>query len=272
MFDFGTAIQELKGGKRVARSGWNGNKAPPIIEPAPSYEPKERVEYVADFDLTYIRLSDGKIAVCDGSEYNYVSKHKWTSDNGQYAFFTDNKNKKTVKLHNYLFGELRNGFVIDHINGDGLDCRSINMRVASFQENNLNRKNKIRSSQYKGVSWDSSRNKWIVSIQVNGVTKHIGRFDDEISAAKAYDKKAWKLFGQYAKLNFPNEVLPPRMFIYYVPANSYPPSTDIALNYFGGSVPYDAYIAMKTANDTVVPWLASQTDILAEDWYVVSNV
>lgn len=62
------------------------------------------------------------------------------------------------------------------------------------------------------------------------------------------------------------------MFIYYVPANSYPPSTDIALNYFGGSVPYDAYIAMKTANDTVVPWLASQTDILAEDWYVVYDV
>lgn len=41
---------------------------------------------------------------------------------------------------------------------------------------------------------------------------------------------------------------------------------------FGGSVPYNAYIAMKTANDTVVPWLASQTDILAEDWYVVSVV
>lgn len=72
MFDFGTAIKELKCGKRVARRGWNGNKAPPIIEPAPSYEPKERVEYVADFDLTYICLSDGKIAVCDGSEYDYV--------------------------------------------------------------------------------------------------------------------------------------------------------------------------------------------------------
>jgi len=60
------------------------------------------------------------------------------------------------------------------------------------------------------------------------------------------------------------------MFIYYVPANKYPASG----NSFGtmegiykdNLVPYQAYIAMKTADDTVVPWLASQTDLLAEDW------
>ena len=33
-------------------------------------------------------------------------------------------------------------------------------------------------------------------------------------------------------------------------------------------IPYGAYIAMKTAQNNVVPWLASQTDVLAEDWYV----
>ena len=60
------------------------------------------------------------------------------------------------------------------------------------------------------------------------------------------------------------------MFLYYVPANTYPPSTEVAKAAFGGeNVPYGAYIAMKTAQGNVVPWLASQTDMLAEDWYII---
>ncbi len=57
------------------------------------------------------------------------------------------------------------------------------------------------------------------------------------------------------------------MFLYYVPAASYSASTEIARKHFGDMVPYGAYIAMKTAQNNVVPWLASQTDMLAEDWY-----
>lgn len=60
------------------------------------------------------------------------------------------------------------------------------------------------------------------------------------------------------------------MYLYYVPAASYPPSTDIAKKAFGGEdVPYGAYIAMKTVQGYIVPWLASQTDMLAEDWMTV---
>lgn len=59
------------------------------------------------------------------------------------------------------------------------------------------------------------------------------------------------------------------MFLYHVPANSYPAQTDAARESFGDMVPYGAYIAMKTAQGNVVPWLASQTDVLAEDWVVV---
>ena len=63
------------------------------------------------------------------------------------------------------------------------------------------------------------------------------------------------------------------MFLYLVPGNRYPPTTEaghaIARNHEDGLVPYGAYIAMKTAQDNVVPWLASQTDVLAEDWCLV---
>lgn len=58
------------------------------------------------------------------------------------------------------------------------------------------------------------------------------------------------------------------MFLYLVPANAYPAQTGAAKAYWGEAalVPYGAYIAMKTAQENVVPWLASQTDVLAEDW------
>lgn len=61
------------------------------------------------------------------------------------------------------------------------------------------------------------------------------------------------------------------MFIYYVPPGNYAPCTEIAASITGddGLVSYGAYIAMKTAQGNVVPWLASQTDMLSEDWEVV---
>lgn len=62
-------------------------------------------------------------------------------------------------------------------------------------------------------------------------------------------------------------------FIYYVPESSYPAqrnNLETLKGFFENDlVPYQAYIAMKTADNTVVPWLASQTDILAEDWNIV---
>jgi len=59
------------------------------------------------------------------------------------------------------------------------------------------------------------------------------------------------------------------MFLYHVPANSYPAQTEAAKAAFGDVVPYQAYIAMKTTQNTVVPWLASQSDVLAEDWAII---
>lgn len=59
------------------------------------------------------------------------------------------------------------------------------------------------------------------------------------------------------------------MYLYHVPANTYPAVTETAKKEFGDLVPYGAYIAMKTAQNNVVPWLASQTDLLSEDWEII---
>jgi hypothetical protein len=61
------------------------------------------------------------------------------------------------------------------------------------------------------------------------------------------------------------------MYLYYVPENKHPFTTEIGrqLADEDGLVQYGAYIAMKTAQGNVIPWLASQTDMLAEDWMVI---
>lgn len=61
------------------------------------------------------------------------------------------------------------------------------------------------------------------------------------------------------------------MFVYYVPANSYPAQTGVAKKHFGADakVPYRAYMAMKTVDNDVVMWTVSQTDALAKDWCIV---
>ena len=63
------------------------------------------------------------------------------------------------------------------------------------------------------------------------------------------------------------------MFLYYVGPGRYPPSTppgtEIAAEHLDFRVPYRSYIAMFTVARDVVPWVASQSDILEEDWVIV---
>lgn len=61
------------------------------------------------------------------------------------------------------------------------------------------------------------------------------------------------------------------MFLYFVPAASYPAQTGAAKAFFGedAMVPYRAYIAMKTVRGDVVTWAPTVSDALAEDWYIL---
>jgi len=61
------------------------------------------------------------------------------------------------------------------------------------------------------------------------------------------------------------------MFVYLVPANAYPAQTGAAKAHYGegAMVPYNAYLALKGADDTVSTWAPSGSDALAEDWLIV---
>ena len=60
------------------------------------------------------------------------------------------------------------------------------------------------TSRFKGVCWDKRRENWIVYIKKDQRPKYVGRFHHELAAAEAYDAAARELFGEHARVNFPD--------------------------------------------------------------------
>lgn len=96
--------------------------------------------------------------------------------------------------------------VVDHIDRNPLNNRRSNLRLCRISQNILNRRGKMGTSKYKGVWWDSHHKKWLAIISLKGKHIYLGFFDNQIDAAKAYDKKAAELFGDFAYLNFPEKI------------------------------------------------------------------
>lgn len=93
---------------------------------------------------------------------------------------------------------------IDHKNRNGLDNRRANLRIATAGQNNANsvRNLSCKSSKYRGVCRKKGCNKWLASIRYHDRHIHLGYFENEIDAAKAYDEAAKKYHREFAMLNF----------------------------------------------------------------------
>ena len=151
-----------------------------------------------------IPLTRGKVALVNDEDYERVMMHKWCAVKTRNKWYAQRREgKKKVSLHRFIL-DAKSGEECDHINGDGLDNRRCNIRIVTSQQNKWNQQKTHGSSIYKGVSWEKDRNKWRTGIRINNKDIHLGLFDSEEEAAKAYDAKAIELFGEYAKLNFPS--------------------------------------------------------------------
>jgi hypothetical protein len=95
------------------------------------------------------------------------------------------------------------GLMTDHINGNKLDNRRLNLRVCTNNQNQYNNKphKDKQSSIYKGVTWNKSRNYWSVIVRGNNRYLFSGAFSNEVAAACAYDYHAKLHFGEYARIN-----------------------------------------------------------------------
>ena len=92
--------------------------------------------------------------------------------------------------------------VVDHIDSDTLNNKLENLRLVTHRENitfGTLKMNKI--SKYTGVTWHKSSKKWLAQIGINGKQKHLGLFDSEEDAGRAYQEKLNELNGIRDKSN-----------------------------------------------------------------------
>lgn len=142
-------------------------------------------------------------ATIDANDLSIVSKHKWSAmvtRNGC-VYAATHIDGRTVLMHSLL--KPSKG-VVDHIDGDGLNNRQSNIRIATYSENNCNRKVPSNNrSGFKGVFWHKQTRKWAVDIRKGSVRFSLYGFHSAEDAARAYDKKARELHGEFARVNFP---------------------------------------------------------------------
>ncbi len=167
-------------------------------------------------DVRLIPLGDGFYAYVDAADYEWLSQWTWYMCAGGYAGRTE---KGTlVLLHREIMKPSR-GMVVDHIDGNRANNCRCNLRVCTRRENERNkRKRRGTSSPFKGVYRERKTGKYYANYIYGGGHQHLGMFDDEIEAARTYDRAAAAMLDEYAPLNFPKEWPPERRARVYADA------------------------------------------------------
>lgn len=157
-------------------------------------------------DGVRIPLTRGLFALVDPADAGRVNRYKWCAGESKGAYYAKRGDysggkHRTVRMHTFIVGA-GPGVDVDHIDGDGLNNRRGNLRICRHIENTANqRKPSSNTSGYKGVYFLGG--KWAAKIR----TRYLGLFDTAQEAACAYDTEARRVFGEFARLNFPSEAL-----------------------------------------------------------------
>jgi hypothetical protein len=164
------------------------------------------------FGYTFRRiyLGEGDFTIVDQEDYGQIGKFKWSvvgTGRNLYAIRNVKVGPKLTKirrLHREIM-DAPKGLLIDHRNGDGLDNRRDNLRLATHSQNQCNKRKtgSKTSSRFRGVYFDKRRVQWQGYIRYNGKRMYLGCFKSEIEAGKAYDRAAREYHKEFARLNFP---------------------------------------------------------------------
>jgi hypothetical protein len=154
----------------------------------------------------------GHLFIIDAEDWLRISRFKWyvSSDGGTRMYVYTYVDKKKIYLHRMIL-EAPDDQRVDHRNGNPLDNRKANLRLATHQQNMFNcgkrstYKGKPTASTFKGVTWDRSCERYKAQIVKDGVNHNLGYFDDPREAALVYDHAALEMFGEFAWTNLTYE-------------------------------------------------------------------
>ena len=151
-----------------------------------------------------IKLTQGKVALVDDEDYDFLMQWKWhiTMGGSRKTYYACRAKRIPRLMHNVLLNPPK-GMQVDHKDRDGLNCQRSNLRICTHGENQMN-KGVWAKSGYKGVTI-------YAHIGGGGNKKALGTFTTAEAAARAYDKEAKKLYGEFALLNFPENQVSDRI-------------------------------------------------------------
>jgi hypothetical protein len=152
-------------------------------------------------------------ALVDEEDYEELKNLKWYSAPGHSGYYANTKLRSDgpfVLMHRLIMGVHEQPRPwLDHRNGNTLDNRRVNLRVCDAVGNAANRKkytfqanpDRVTSSQYKGVTFKKSIQRWNARIGSEPERKSLGCYATEEEAARAYNEAAKALYGEFARLN-----------------------------------------------------------------------
>lgn len=160
-------------------------------------DPAARNEFCIEGDVVWIKLTQGQETCVDLEDWEKVKGFKWCAvKSSRGTFYADTH----VSLHALVLNKVGQGrgVIGDHKEGNTLDNRKFMLRLTTNSRNcAAGKRRKNNTSGYRGV-W-SSREKW--ASKCGGA--NLGRFDNPVEAAMAYDRAALEKYGEFARLNFP---------------------------------------------------------------------
>ncbi len=156
-----------------------------------------------------IRLTQGKVALVDDEDFEYLNKIKWYVSKTKTNFYA--ANDKIGLMHRFILKSPRDK-ITDHKDHNGLNNQKYNIRICTYSQNAQNRISKLNgNSHFLGVTKIINKKKYknriyiyqyyMAQITVKGKQKTIGMYKSEIQAAKTYNNAALKHHGDFANLN-----------------------------------------------------------------------
>lgn len=150
----------------------------------------------------YIPLTKGKFAIVDAENLDWLSKWKWYSSTTYYAIRAitlENGNRRFIKMHREILGlQFGNELVGDHINGNRLDNRKVNLRAVAKKHNSWNKRlQPNESGRLRGVVAQPP-NRFRAQIIVDGKVINLGSRKTSTAAHELYKEASRKYLGKYS--------------------------------------------------------------------------